>query len=541
MEAGFNRLNDVTILQASQGLASYITSLNTKTQQSVVIGHDHRLNSKRFADITATAFLLKGFKVYYLESFIEGKGSDIVPTPLVPFAVDYFKSDCGIMITASHNPAQDNGYKVYWNNGCQIIPPYDQSIAESILQNLRPADNAWDIDNVFKISKENKSLLFSKEEILTAYLLHINANLLKTKVPDVKFIYTPMHGVGLEVFSKVISMLGTNSLLTVGEQAQPDPYFPTVKFPNPEEKGALDLAMKKADEQGIDLVLANDPDADRFSAAVKTNGKWRQLTGNEIGFLFADYIYNTYEGELSKVYFINSTVSSQMIASMCLKRGLNYADTLTGFKWIGNKAIDLEKQGYKVPFGYEEAIGFMFNGIHDKDGIAAAVVFLQMVQFWKENNTSAIEVLEKGFENFGYFKEYNSYYIVPQLPLTKIIFDTIRHEKKVGSASFPDHLGQYSITYWRDLTIGFESDTINNVPLLPIDSSSQMITAKLLTDNNTEYIRFTMRGSGTEPKLKIYIEARADTEDRATFLAKDVWDTLRKEWFKPDETGLQEA
>lgn len=537
MEAGFSRLNDVTILQASQGLATYI-SRNSPSNLTVVIGHDHRLHSKRFAEITATAFLLRGFKVYYLSSSMNG--GDLVPTPLVPFAVDYFGAAGGVMITASHNPAQDNGYKVYWGNGCQIIPPHDHGIAECILENLIPVEHAYDVEQVFKYALENQNLVFSKEEIMTAYLLHINSKLLKTKIKDLKVIYTPMHGVGLEVLSKAAQLLGIRELLTVKEQMDPDPLFPTVKFPNPEEKGALDLAIQKADEQSIDLVIANDPDADRFSAAVKVDGEWRQLTGNEIGFLFADYIYKTFDGELSKVYFVNSTVSSQMIKSMSDKLGLNYVDTLTGFKWIGNKAIDLEREGYHVPFAFEEAIGFMFSGIHDKDGIAAAVMFLQMAQSWKDQGTSAIEVLNKGFEEYGYYKEYNSYYIVPDLSLTKTIFDNIRFDFKAENEEYPSKVGNYSISYWRDLTLGYESGTVNNIPGLPVDETSQMITVQLLTESNTEHIRLTMRGSGTEPKLKVYIEARADSEDRSMFLAKDVWYTLRNNWFKPEENGLLE-
>lgn len=537
MEAGFSRLNDVTIVQASQGLAAYV-SQKSGPNYSVVIGHDHRLHSKRFAELTATAFILAGYHVYYLSSSMNG--GDLVPTPLVPFAVDYFGAACGVMITASHNPAQDNGYKVYWGNGCQIIPPHDQGIAESILQNLQPSQHAYKVEEIFELGWKNNSLAYAKEEVLTAYLLHINSKLLKNKISTLKFIYTPMHGVGLEVLSKAVQLLGVSKLQTVKEQMEPDPMFPTVKFPNPEEKGALDLAMKKAEEQGVDLVIANDPDADRFSAAVKVDGKWRQLTGNEIGYLFADYIYKTYDGELSKVYFVNSTVSSQMIKSMSDKLGLNYTDTLTGFKWIDNKAIDLEKKGYNVPFGFEEAIGFMFSGIHDKDGISAAIVFLQMAQTWLDEGTNAIEVLEKGFESFGYYKEYNSYYISPELPLTKIIFDKIRYDYKDENEEYPSKVGDYLISYWRDLTLGYQSDTVNNIPDLPVDESSQMITVQLSTKSNVEHVRLTIRGSGTEPKLKVYIEARAESEDRSAHLAKDVWDTLRNEWFKPEETGLIE-
>ncbi|KAH3674539.1 hypothetical protein WICMUC_003216 [Wickerhamomyces mucosus] len=532
MEAGFNRLNRVTIMQASQGLASYLLKNHFQNKQpSIVIGHEHRFNSQIFAEITATIFLLKGFKVYYLSSLTNG---NLIPTPLVPFAVDYFQTNGGVMITASHNPAQDNGYKVYWNNGCQIIPPHDLGIAQEIELNLNPIPDCFNFEGVSQ--SKNNDLLYVKEEILTAYILHLNSKIIKNKLTDLEFIYTPIHGVGLEILSKAVKLLGVKDLKTVASQADPDPYFHTVSFPNPEENGALNLAFNEADLLGIELIIANDPDADRFSAAVKHNGQWRQLTGNEIGYLFADYIYSNYDTTYEKLYFVNSTVSSQMIESMARILEFNYTDTLTGFKWIGNKAIELEQQGFNVAFGYEEAIGFMFEGIHDKDGISAALVFLQMAQGWKDQGTNAIEKLHAGFEKFGYFKEYNSYYIVPDLSLTKQIFDNIRF----SSNPFPESIGNYKVTFWRDLTIGYQSNTIDNIPDLPIDPSSQMITVKLSTGNDLEGIRFTIRGSGTEPKLKVYIEAKSETEERSSWLAQSTWDTLKEKWFQPQNTGLIE-
>lgn len=537
MEAGFNRLNQVTIMQASQGLASYVIAQSniSEKQPTVVVGHDHRLNSKTFAEVAVAAFLLKGFKVYYLSSFVNG---NFVPTPLVPFSVDHFKADIGVMITASHNPAQDNGYKVYWGNGCQIIPPHDEGIALEIELNSEPVAEAYDTDNVFESHADN--LKYVKEEALTAYIIHLNAKVVKHNITDLDFVYTPVHGVGLEVLEKAVRLIGVQQMNVVEEQANPDPYFFTVSFPNPEEKGALDLALSKAEALGIELVIANDPDADRFSAAVKHNGQWRQLTGNEIGFLFADYVYKNYQGSYKTLYFLNSTVSSQMIASMAESLQFNYCDTLTGFKWIGNKAIELENNGYTVPFGFEEAIGFMFEGIHDKDGISAALVFLQMAQSWKDQGVNAIDVLEEGFVKYGYFKEYNSYYIVPDLSLTNEIFKGIRSLSVTEEKPYPQKLGDFDIDYWRDLTAGYQSDTPDKTPDLPIDPSSQMITVKLSTSIEGENIRFTMRGSGTEPKLKVYVEAKAANEQRSSELAKLVWDLIREEWIKPEEHGVLE-
>ncbi|ODV84445.1 hypothetical protein CANARDRAFT_8433 [[Candida] arabinofermentans NRRL YB-2248] len=547
MEAGFSRMNDVTVLQASQGLASYILSqkLDHKSdhQPSIVIGHDHRFNSSRFANLTAAAFLHYGFKVYFL-------GPDIVATPLVPFAIDHFKTDGGIMITASHNPKDDNGYKVYWGNGCQIIPPHDSGIQNSILMNLKPFfEDEWDTNIIFEQFSDN--LIHVKDEIVQLYIDTIDSKLIKQSksLSGFQFVYTAMHGVGTQFAQQAVSKLckdPDSMIVLVDEQCTPDPNFPTVSFPNPEEAHALDLAIQTADKHDIKLVVANDPDADRFSAAVKNDdGQWVQLTGNELGFLFANYIINSLPKEsLDSTYLLNSTVSSQMIKSMANKMGFHYEDTLTGFKWIGNGAIDKESQGFHVPFAYEEAIGFMFSVVHDKDGISALIVFLQMYSEWINKGKNVFEILNEGFLKFGYFKECNGYYVLPNPSITSKIFnETIRTYSSEGEA-YPSKIENFDVVSWRDLTTGYESHTTGNKPTLPVDPTSQMITALLkpsdAVDASTESIRFTARGSGTEPKLKVYIEATATTEERAIQLARQVWDLVKQEWFQPEINGLTE-
>lgn len=547
MEAGYNRMNDVTVLQASQGLAAYIKSINQNNELTVVIGHDHRFNSKRFAELAIVAFLTKGFKVYYI-------GDQNCATPMVPFAIDKFSLLCGIMITASHNPKDDNGYKVYWSNGCQIIPPTDSNIQASILNNLDPQINkAWDTkkymeDAASSSSSSPSKLIYCYDEVIKSY----NDHLLKVLNPnklnaDFKFVYTPMHGVGFKFVNQLIKSFTPNveeNFHFVKEQIDSDPAFPTVKFPNPEEKGALDLAIKTADELNISLIVANDPDADRFTAAFKSNDKWVQLSGNELGILFTDYVINqciSNGDDLSKIYILNSTVSSQMIKSIANSEGFNFKDTLTGFKWIGNKAIELELSSYTVPFAYEEAIGFMFPTVHDKDGISALVVFLQLYNKLINDGLNAIEKLEQLYAKYGYFKQCNGYYITPKPEIMNDIFNNIIRKKNWNSKlNYPSNLGVYKVTYWRDLTIGFQSDTIDGKPELYIDPNSQMITCKLTTENENEIIQFTARGSGTEPKLKVYIEAKAGDEKRSQFLANDVWKTLRDEWFCPTQHGLVE-
>lgn len=530
MEAGFSRMNNVTVLQLSQGLAAYILQ-QKHTSPSIVIGHDHRHNSSIFAQITALAFILKGIQVYYL-------GPEVVATPLVPFAVDSLSLSCGVMITASHNPALDNGYKVYWQNGCQIIPPHDSNIQNSILLNLEPVPGSWDFEQIVSTSDLLNNV---RTEMVDQYLDSVEQKLIKFKTQGLKCVYTPMHGVGGSFAKHVLSLLDLE-LVIPKEQEFPDPDFPTVSFPNPEEKGALKLAMKEADTSNCVLVLANDPDADRFSAAIKTESGWRQLTGNEIGFLFADYIVQSEQFDNANKWFLNSTVSSQMIKSLAECEGFKYADTLTGFKWIGNKAIDLESEGAIVPFAYEEAIGYMFDVVHDKDGISALAVFLQLYKYWDDQKVSLIDRINNGFVKYGYFKEFNGYYIVPDLDTTPSIFNNIIRKYK-DQKPYPTEIGGFKVDYWRDLTIGYESGTSDNKPLLPIDPTSQMITLILkpaTSTDSTEFVRFTVRGSGTEPKLKVYIEGKASSESKAQSLAQDVWNLLKGEWFKPDLHNLVE-
>lgn len=515
-------MNELTVLQASQGLASYVSRTVTNAlSRGVVIGHDHRHQSKRFAELTALAFKHLNFNVHLY--------AGLVHTPLVPFGVDELGASCGVMITASHNPAQDNGYKVYWGNGCQIIPPLDTEIAAEIEQNLTP----WTWNTATVAADEQLTQQISKKYFEKVKKLLVDETVSESIKDGFqgKFVYTAMHGVGEAPFQQAAELLGlSKNIISTEEQQNPDPDFPTVKFPNPEEKGALDIAKSRADEYGSSLVLANDPDADRFAVAAKdkTSGKWVQLTGNQLGALFANHTLKQYESSKDvtsrPLALLNSTVSSQLIRSMAKKDGFYYEDTLTGFKWIGNRAQELVSQGYTVPFAFEEAIGYMFSVVFDKDGISAATVFLQMAVTWHNEGTSALEVLETIYKRYGYFAEYNSYYVANEPQLIVDIFTKIRQ----GGAA--ESIGPYKVVAWRDLTIGYDSTTPDHKPVLPVSGSSQMITAELEV-GTAERVRFTARGSGTEPKLKIYIEAVAAEEKRAQDLAKSIWDLLAETWF----------
>ncbi|KAJ8140032.1 hypothetical protein OY671_006773 [Metschnikowia pulcherrima] len=591
MEPGFAHMNDVTILQASQGLVKYIlqdkNGKKTGASPSIVIGYDHRHHSQRFAEITASVAVASGLTVYYLgsvdnlseesmKSFANTgksesdsaqdfnssaqngetqKNSKIdrsyVHTPMVPFGIDHYGASAGVMVTASHNPARDNGYKVYYGNGCQIIPPHDSGIAKSIDENLRPwlAKNVWDIRGNFAAAGRKGKLIPVKNELTSAYIAAVMTKLVKSPKVSFDFVYTPMHGVGGEIFGQICDRMSVKYAI-VPEQAHPDPEFPTVRFPNPEEAGALDLAIAQAKKAGYKLVVANDPDADRFSVAVETKERaWRQLTGNEIGVLFAAYVLEelTRPEDMSNTYLLNSTVSSQLLRSMAEKLGCHFQDTLTGFKWIGNKAIDLKKRGFNVPFGYEEAIGYMLPLVNDKDGISASVMWMQLYEKWfSTGDSDPLDKLEAIYARFGWFKECNGYYKLDDLQKTAKIFkDTIRASYDAAT-EHPSEIGDFAVIEWRDLTVGYDSAATDHKPLLPTDPSSQMITAILQLKENgasaSDKVRFTCRGSGTEPKLKVYIEGMSrDSEAKAVHLARKCWDTLRDEWFRPQENGLVEV
>lgn len=572
MELGFSHMNDVTVLQASQGLVAYILS-NSKLVDgcgpSIVVGYDHRHHSQRFAEITASVALCAGFKVYYLgdarrlspELDILARSLDYsktVHTPMVPFTIKEVAASAGVMVTASHNPANDNGYKVYYDNGCQIIPPHDIGIALSINSNSKPwtEKNVWNVSGNFEKGLQLGLLQEVHETMTERYVEKVKEELVSPNTSiTFPFVYTPMHGVGRAIFCKICSDFGGSPIVfvDVNEQRDPDPEFPSVRFPNPEEHGALNLAINKAKEAGARVVVANDPDADRFSTAVLCSDQsWRQLTGNEIGTLFGAYVVELIKNgkcmgslpssaveSLGKTYLLNSTVSSQLIKAMAEKEGFNYEDTLTGFKWIGNKAIDLKRAGFSVPFGYEEAIGYMFSVVDDKDGISAATVFLQLYQHWFVDKPQyPDEKLREIYETYGWFKECNGYYKLDDVLKTKKIFDEIRDSYLRNGEDHPIKIGDLKVIAWRDLTIGFDSSTADHQPILPTDSNSQMLTA-LVKDTKGRMARFTCRGSGTEPKLKVYIEGNAENELDAAEVARHCWKTLETQWFHPEENGLE--
>ncbi|KAF2150128.1 hypothetical protein K461DRAFT_281388 [Myriangium duriaei CBS 260.36] len=529
MSAGFSRMNNLTVIQASSGLAEYIlSSIPSATSKGIVLGHDARHNSSTFALHTAAVFLSKGFKVYWLGQ---------CHTPLVPFSVGKYSTAGGVMVTASHNPKADNGYKVYWANGCQIIPPHDVGIAASIEANLHPSDAAWNVTNLFDrfsshvhhVHAEAQAEYVSRVAHASGWSTgaatrHANAG---------SFTYTPMHGVGLPAFTAMLESIGlSDSMHVVPSQAHPDPEFSTVKFPNPEEKGALNAAIEVATQNGDSIIIANDPDADRFAAAQLVDGTWRQFTGNQLGVLLGSFVLEQHRPvEGKNLAMLASAVSSRMLAHIARSKGeFHFTETLTGFKWLGNVAKDLDAQGYSAAYAYEEAIGFMLSEVvYDKDGVAAAALFLAAMHGWAARGVTPWERLQELYSTYGCFEEANTYLVSPSPDTTRKVFEEVREKK-------PAAVGGMKINRWRDLTVGYDSATQDGKPTLPVDPSAQMITVELEGD-----VVFTVRGSGTEPKIKLYIEGRGETAAEAKQKAMLTLKAVVDEWFCPEKWGLRLA
>ena len=426
-------MNDLVIIQTSQGLAEYVRKAYTMGESALkagaVIGYDARHNSARWATLTARVFLKAGFKVYLFDT--------ITPTPFVPFTVQKAKAAIGIMITASHNPKEDNGYKVYWSNGPQIKPPHDKNILESINENLQPKEDQESYSEDLSDFKEN---LVNPKAYADAYydtmkeLLYDESMNSKFKL---KIVYSAMHGVGSSFIDRAFATANFAPVVHVDDQKEPDPNFPTVPFPNPEEgKSALNLSMKTAESNGSIYIMANDPDADRLAIAELVEGTWKIFNGNEIGTLLAWWQLQVHYKRFGDKYlsknliFIASTVSSKMLGAIAKKEGLTFYETLTGFKWMANQAWDLESadENKKVLLAYEEAIGFMCGTqVLDKDGISAALRAAELMAFLDLKGLTLSQKLKELYLEYGYHFNRTSYFIIRDNQITAKIFHRLRN------------------------------------------------------------------------------------------------------------------
>ncbi|XP_025205584.1 phosphoglucomutase-2 isoform X2 [Melanaphis sacchari] len=538
MSPGFKRMNDLVVVQSAQGLLYYMFSVfgDSLKTSGIIIGYDGRYNSRRFAELTSKVFLKHSVKVYLM--------NEVCPTPFVAFGIKLYKCCGGVMVTASHNPKNDNGYKVFWKNGAQIISPIDKNIEKSITEHLEPED-IWNTEDIYN----NKLLINPLIDLLKHYNNYIDKMLfpnLDKKKTDIIFTYTPMHGVGYPYIKDVFENAKFNPVVVVEEQKDPNPEFPTVPFPNPEEGSALKLAMETANNNHSRIILANDPDADRLAVAERRMKKkgWKIFTGNEVGALLGWWLihsYKTLHGKTHpKLVIMSSTVSSAILKSMAEIEGIRFEETLTGFKWMGNRAEQLSAEGYTVIYAFEESIGYMCSSeVLDKDGISAAVKISELAIYLESINNTLSSALKFVYELYGWHLSINSYFMCYDSLMIKKIFESIRQNNNQPN-NYPKSIlgGQYSIKSVRDLTTGYDSSTIDHKPVLPVSTSSQMITFHF--DNG---LIATLRTSGTEPKIKYYAELCSGPENSSDLkklksILKEMVKGIIEEFLKPEENFL---
>ncbi|XP_020847659.1 phosphopentomutase [Phascolarctos cinereus] len=543
MGPGIAQMNDLTIIQTTQGLCRYLEkTFSDLKKRGVVISFDARAHpssggsSKRFAQLAATAFISQGIPVYLF--------SNITPTPFVPYTVSHLNLCAGIMVTASHNPKQDNGYKVYWDNGAQIISPHDKGISQAIEENQEPWAKAWDdsiINNSPLLHDPYDTINNDYFEDLKKYCFHSDVN----KSSALKFVHTSVHGVGHAFVQSAFKAFDFVPPDAVPEQKAPDPEFPTVKYPNPEEgKGVLTLSFALAEKTQAKIILANDPDADRLAVAERQeNGEWKVFSGNELGALLGWWRFTSWKEKnqdrnaLKDLYMLSSTVSSKILRAIALKEGFHFEETLTGFKWMGNRAKQLIDQGKNVLFAFEEAIGYMCCPfVLDKDGVSAAVISAELACFLATKNLSLAQQLKAIYVEYGYHITKASYFICHDQNIIKNLFENLRNYD--GKSTYPKTCGKFEVSGVRDLTTGYDSSQPDKKAILPTSKSSQMITFTFVNGGVA-----TMRTSGTEPKIKYYAElcvppGNSDHEQLKKEL-NDLVSAIEEYFFQPEKNKLQ--
>ncbi|SOV14759.1 phosphoglucomutase, putative [Plasmodium sp. gorilla clade G2] len=534
MGVGFNAMNIVTIMQTTQGLCSYLINtygLHLCKNRGIIFGFDGRYHSESFAHVAASVCLSKGFRVYLF--------AQTVATPILCYSNLKKNCLCGVMVTASHNPKLDNGYKVYASNGAQIIPPVDKNISNCILNNLEPWTDTYEYlnDNFYlKDTSLVEDIYFEMYDSFMDDLKHeFNFNCYRNSRTKLAIVYSPMHGIGRKFVQGLMHVVGFNNLLTVPQQALPDPDFSTVSFPNPEEKGALDMSMELADNVCSPIVVANDPDADRFACAEKFNNKWKVFSGDELGIIFAYHLMKQYEKkniDKSKHVFLCTVVCSRMLKKLCEKYGYKYDETLTGFKWLINKAIEYNEQNYTILYCYEEALGHaLTRHVKDKCGISALGYWIEIAVYLYENNLTFHQYLETIRGEIGYFVNNNGYYIVLDSNDIVSIFNEFR-----SNGLYKTNLGSYKIIHIRDLTTGYDSTTEDKKSLIAPTPDSQNITIHF---ENTAIL--TIRASGTEPKVKWYAEISRDTYEQAKKEIDQLIDEVMPIFMQPNKYNVKRS
>ncbi|WP_423840694.1 phospho-sugar mutase [Vibrio mytili] len=490
--AGPNRMNRLVIQETATGLGHYlIEQVEEARSRGVVIGYDGRPDSKQFAHDTASVLTAQGIKVYLTHK--------VAATPIVAFGVRELNAAAAVVVTASHNPPEYNGFKVYWENGAQIIPPHDSGIADKIEEATTKPLPLMSLDD----AKLHGLLVWLNDDYYQTYRDTINASSLLNadNNTDISIAYTAMHGVGAEMAETLLADAGFKKVASVAEQREPDGTFPTVNFPNPEEAGAMDMVMALGKSVDADIACANDPDADRFAVAVKrADGEYQMLTGDQVGSLFGDYLLEQQPNSLVG----NTIVSSRLLSSIAKAHGAEYYQTLTGFKWLTNVAMEKETEQHPFLFAYEEALGYTVgNTVWDKDGLSAIVAFSQLTGKLKAQGKTLWDKLEALYRQHGFY--FNAQRSIALDPNSPPIGDKLR-------ANPPKAIAGKQVLITEDLKTSIRHYDDGSQETIHLPESDVLIYH--LDDQS----RVIVRPSGTEPKLKCYYEVITDFPNNMTYV-----------------------
>ena len=476
MGAGANRMNKHTVGKATKGLCEYLKN-EFAGEKSVVIAYDSRNNSKAFAECAAEVLCYNGIKTFLFE--------EIMPTPVLSFSVRYLNCNAGIVITASHNPKEYNGYKVYDKYGCQLVPQYADKVISYI-------NNVKDIKSVkhmnLNMALSNGYLTYIGDEVLNSYVSEVEKMAVYKETSDLKIVYTPLHGTGNIPVRKVLSDMSFD-VSVVKEQAVADGNFTTVRSPNPEEKDALNMALEQAKRANADLVIGTDPDCDRVGVGVLHNGEYTLLTGNQTGALLVDFYLKFKKQSLNpKSTLVKTIVTNDLGAEIARKNGLNVVETLTGFKYIGDQITKYEKTGEnEFLIGYEESYGYLVGTYaRDKDAVIASMLICEMAAYYKKNKMTLVDALNVIYSEYGFYLDALDSFVLKGKDGASRIKNIMSYFRANKATVFPN------ITDVKDYSTGIGDLPKSNVLKFFLKGGSWI----------------AVRPSGTEPKLKMYYSVR---------------------------------
>ncbi len=476
MGAGANRMNKYTVGKATKGLCEYLKN-EFAGEKSVVIAYDSRNNSKAFAECAAEVLCYNGIKTFLFE--------EIMPTPVLSFSVRYLNCNAGIVITASHNPKEYNGYKVYDKYGCQLVPQYADKVISYI-------NNVKDIKSVkhmnLNMALSNGYLTYIGDEVLNSYISEVEKMAVYKEASDLKIVYTPLHGTGNIPVRKVLSDMSFD-VSVVKEQAVADGNFTTVRSPNPEEKDALNMALEQAKRANADLVIGTDPDCDRVGVGVLHNGEYTLLTGNQTGALLVDFYLKFKKQSLNpKSTLVKTIVTNDLGAEIARKNGLNVVETLTGFKYIGDQITKYEKTGEnEFLIGYEESYGYLVGTYaRDKDAVVASMLICEMAAYYKKNKMTLVDALNVLYSEYGFYLDALDSFVIKGKDGASRIKNIMSYFRANKATVFPN------ITDVKDYCTGIGDLPKSNVLKFFLKGGSWI----------------AVRPSGTEPKLKMYYSVR---------------------------------